>query len=79
MLVGVEGPSLPQADELPAGASLVLVYEWAVRLEAVGHLGDNEAVAAVGMVAGALEPFLTALQNMVSVEVDAPIALHLTR
>ena len=72
---------MPHRDELDVGASLVLVYEWVVRLEAPGQLGDIEAAAAVGVgvVGGALELLLTALQSVVSGEVDAPIALHLTR
>lgn len=68
---------MPQGNELLAGASLV--YEWAVRLQAPGHLGDNEATAAVEMIAGALEPFLAALQDVVSAEVDSPVSLKITK
>lgn len=70
---------MPQGDELPHGASLVLVYEWAVRLQAPGHLGENEAGAAVGMIAGALEPFLADLQDVVSAEAGLPVCLNVTR
>lgn len=75
----VEVSGVPQSDELPAGASPVLVYEWAVRLEAPDHMGDPEAVTAIELVTGALEPFLTALQNAVSTEIDSPVSLHVTR